>query len=71
MPILVFKTNLRSKKKVNALAPHLESIQGIASWNVDLMDADRILRVDATAVSARKVEESLQELGYFCKELED
>jgi len=71
MEILVFKTDVRSRKQVNALAPHLETMKGIVKWNVDLQDVDKVLRVESASVSAGVIEKNLQQAGYYCEELQD
>ena len=71
MEILVFKTDVRSRKRITSLAPHLENMQGIIKWNVDLHDIDKVLRVECVRVSARAIEKNLQQAGYFCEELHD
>ena len=71
MQILVFKTDVRNRKKVTAVAPYLENIKGIIKWNIDLQDVDRVLRVECTSTSAGIIENSLQQAGYYCKELTD
>ncbi len=71
MEILVFKTDVRNRKKVHDLAPHLENIEGIIKWNVDLKDVDNVLRVEAASIPAKLIETKLQEAGYYCKELQD
>ncbi|MBO9200107.1 MULTISPECIES: hypothetical protein [Niastella] len=70
MEVLVFKTNLRFKKQINAVTPHINNLQGIARWNVDLDDTDKILRIESVDLSPRSVEVTLQQAGYFCEELQ-
>lgn len=70
MKVLVFKTNLRFKKQINAVTPHINNLQGIARWNVDLDDIDKVLRIESTDLSPRSVEATLQQAGYFCEELQ-
>jgi hypothetical protein len=70
MEVLVFKTNLRFKKQINAVSPHINNLQGIARWNVDLDDTDKILRIESVDLSPRSVEATLQQAGYFCEELQ-
>ena len=70
MEVLVFKTNLRFKKQINAVTPHINNLHGIARWNVDLDDIDRVLRIESDNLSPRKVEATLQQAGYFCEELQ-
>lgn len=71
MEILVFKTNIRYKKQVHAVTAHLENIAGIQRWNVDLLDKDKVLRIEARDLSPRTVEHTLLHAGYFCEELPD
>ena len=71
MEILVFKTDVRNRKSVHALAPHLENIEGIIKWNVDLHDVDNVLRIEAASIPAKLIETKLQQAGYYCEELQD
>ena len=52
MEVLVFKTNLRFKKQINAVTPLIDTMQGILKWNVDLYDKDKILRIESRAGGA-------------------
>ena len=63
MEILVFKTDIRNRKKMNEIAPHLESIQGIIKWNVDLKDIDNVLRIECNSIPPRLIEKNLQRAG--------
>ena len=69
MEVLVFKTNIRYKKQINTVSPHINNLQGILRWNVDLADIDKILRIEADDLSPRMVENTLVRAGYFCEEL--
>ena len=71
MEILVFKTNIRYKKNVSSIMPHLQSITGIMEWNVDLEDRDKILRVKTLDVMPSSIESVVQAAGYYCEELPD
>ena len=71
MEVLVFKTNVRYKKHVHAIAAQLDQFADISKWNVDLHDKDKILRVEGDALSSAIIENTLQKAGYYCKELED
>ena len=71
MEILVFKTNLRNKKNVKEVMPHLNSLNGIMQWNIDFHDKDKILRIVSRDLSPQLIEDTLQRAGYVCKELQD
>ena len=71
MEILVFKTNIRYKKNVSSIMPHMQSVSGIMEWNVDLKDRDKILRVRSSNVIPASIEELVQGAVYYCQELQD
>ena len=71
MDILIFKTNIRYKKNISSIVPHLEQVPGIKGWNVDLQDCDKILRVEAFNVVPSSIESLLESAGYYCEELKD
>lgn len=70
MKILVFKTNIRYKKNISSIKPHLSGVS-IHSWNVDLEDCDKILRVEALNVHPLSIEKLLHNAGYYCEDLKD
>jgi hypothetical protein len=70
MEILVFKTNVSSKKKVSRVSPILKSVPTIKQWNFDLEDCDKVLRVVATSLKPGFVESLLLTAGFDCQELE-
>ena len=69
MEILVFKTNVTSKKKVSRIAPLLTSFPTIRQWNFDLEDRDKVLRIEATELNPGLVERLLLAAGFNCEEL--
>ena len=71
MEILVFKTNVTSKKKVSMIAPLLTSFPTIRQWNFDLDDRDKILRIEATGLNPGLIERLLLRAGFNCQELDD
>lgn len=71
MEILVFKTNVRSKKKVSQIGNLLSSVPTIKQWNFDLDDCDKVLRVVTTGQSTRFIESLLKTAGFKCEELND
>ena len=70
MEILVFKTNVTSKKKVSRIAPLLTSFPTIQQWNFDLDDCDKVLRIEATELNPGSVELLLHAAGFNCQELD-
>ena len=70
MEILVFKTNVTSRKKVSIVAPILTSYPTILQWNFDLQDRDRVLRIESTEQNPGSVESLLLLAGFKCRELD-
>ena len=71
MEVLVFKTNIRYRKHVDAIEPHITRQAGIIKWNVDLKDADKILRIETVDLHPAKIESLVKNAGYDCEELRD
>lgn len=69
MEILVFKTNLANKTRIQKVKPSLNLHPYILEWNVDLHDSDNILRVVSENIPAEEVEQMIISAGYFCQEL--
>lgn len=71
MEVLVFKTNLRYKRNVKEVMPHLNELNGIIQWNIDFHDKDKVLRIVSRDLSPKLIEDALQRAGYVCEELQD
>ncbi|MBO9150844.1 hypothetical protein ACFOTA_01380 [Chitinophaga sp. GCM10012297] len=67
--ILVFRTNIRFKKDLRQIGPVLEKEPGVLKWNVDREDADKVLRIEASALTPEKVIQLVSREGFFCEEL--
>ena len=70
MEILIFKTNVTSRKKVSMIAPLLTSFPTIRQWNFDLDDRDKVLRIESTELNPGSVESLLLMAGFNCQELD-
>ena len=70
MDILIFTTNVEKPEQVSEVHPLLTSVEAISQWNFDLEDCDNILRIEATNISPRYIENLLQDAGFNCTELE-
>lgn len=71
MQVLIFKTNIRYKKHINAVEQHIANQPGILKWNVDLKDVDKILRIETFDQHPAKIEGLVKKAGYLCEELKD
>jgi len=48
MEVLIFQTDIKSKKKVNYFKPIFKDHSGILNWTIDLEDIDNVLRIETT-----------------------
>ncbi|WP_438425707.1 hypothetical protein [Aquimarina macrocephali] len=72
MELLIFRTDIKSKKKVKSLKPVLNNHSDIIKWSIDLEDIDNVLRIEATTnLSEVDVIDLVQVQGFFIKTLSD
>ncbi len=72
MELLLFRTDIKSKKKVKTLKPMLNNHSDILNWSVDLEDIDNVLRIEATAnLSEEEVMDLVSVQGFYIKTLVD
>lgn len=65
MESMKFKTNLKCNGCIAALKPHLDAIDGLVKWEVDLSSPDRILTVDINSADAKdKIVSAFKAAGY-------
>jgi Cu2+-exporting ATPase len=60
-----FKTNINCGNCLAKVSPHLNSAQGIGSWNVDTSKSDKILTVNGDGITELEVVEIVQNAGYI------
>ncbi len=72
MELLIFRTDIKSKKKVKYLKPIFKKYTDILRWTVDLEDIDNVLRIEATAnITADDIIEMVQMHGFYIQTLPD
>lgn len=69
MDVLIFKTDVTSKRIVSRVGTLLTALPAVQQWNFDLEDCDNILRIVANGLSPRHVESALHSVGIGCEEL--
>jgi hypothetical protein len=67
--IYIFKTSIQTQLEVQFLAMFLDQERRISSWNVDLDDWEKILRVESVGISPGEVKKILTNLNIQCKQL--
>ncbi len=72
MELLLFRTDIKSKKKVKSLKPTFNNHSEIIKWSIDLEDIDNVLRIEATEkLSEQDVIKLVQLKGFYIKILPD
>lgn len=72
MKVLIFKTDIHTKKKVNAIKSLFDNHTTITNWYIDLEDKDRVLKIEtACDLQETDIIELVREKGYFCEVLPD
>lgn len=68
--IYVFKTSVKTKLQAGQLKPHIDKMLPRATWNFDLNDCDKILRINSEEDVTLKVIALLQMHHFYCEELQ-
>ena len=67
--IYVYKTSVKTKKSIRQVGVFLEQYLPGVTWNFDLKDCDRILRIESKTAVTDVVVKGLNGLGIECQEL--
>jgi copper chaperone len=69
MNTLKFKTNIKCAGCIATVTPHLNQAEGIAQWEVDIQNPDKILTVSTEKLSANEVIKTIEKAGYKASSL--
>lgn len=70
MEILIFRTNIKSKKRVKVIKSVLNDHADIHKWTIDLDDIDNVLRIEAKAdLTEEKVMGLVKPKGFYIEPL--
>jgi hypothetical protein len=67
--IFVLKTSVKTRIQVKELKPHLDKMLPQATWNFDLKDRDKILRIVSDENIVHDTISLLNSHKYYCEEL--
>jgi len=68
--IFVFKTNIQTEFDKLRIKNVLDASQKVLKWNIDMDDADRVLRVVSDSLRPEQIISVLDYVGFECSELE-
>lgn len=66
---LQFKTNIKCSGCIASVKPYLDKAAGIDQWDVDTLNKDKILTVQATGVTEKEIIETVQKAGFSIESL--
>ncbi len=68
--LLIFKTDLKTKKRAKLLKTLFNNNPSISTWSVDTEDVDNVLRIDANEEIVEKdIIRLLRTCGVYCEVL--
>lgn len=69
MKKLQFKTNIKCGGCLATVTPHLNTLEGVQNWNVDLNNPDKILTIESEQVSYEQVKQAVNAAGFKAESL--
>lgn len=70
MSLLIFKTDIRTKKNVRIVQSILRNVISASEFNVDLQDIDSVLRIETTKrLKEKEIILLLNKEGFYCETL--
>lgn len=72
MELLLFKTDIKTKKKIKIIAPIFNNHTSIFNWSVDTEDIDNVLRIETNKnLQENDVITLVKTKGFNCEILAD
>lgn len=72
MTCLIFRTGIKTKKRVRLIKPLLDGNPLISRWCIDLDDVDKVLKIEAEkGLRENDVISIIQTTGFYCETLPD
>ncbi|TRX61369.1 hypothetical protein FNH22_04750 [Fulvivirga sp. M361] len=70
--LLIFRTDIKTRKKAKMIKPLFDHHRLINSWSVDTEDIDNVLRIEArNGIGENDIIYLLKTCGFHCEPLED
>ena len=71
MNVWILKTNISSQSEFEKVKNTFDRNLDIYECTIDLDDIDKVVRIITNDLTLNEAESKIQNLGFFCKELED
>ncbi|QEK50947.1 heavy-metal-associated domain-containing protein [Pedobacter aquae] len=69
METIKFKTNIKCGGCIATVTPALNSLKGLNKWEVDTVNADKILTVEAEGISAQEIADTVKKAGFTAEQV--
>lgn len=69
METLKFKTNIKCGGCIATVTPYLNKVNEISKWEVDTVNPDKILTVEAENMSSQEIIDKVKEAGFTAEKL--
>ena len=72
MNLLIFKTDIKTKKEVKVVRPLFNNHPVITNWSIDIADIDNVLRIEAEDdLNENDIIHLIKTSGFYCEVLAD
>ncbi len=68
MNVLIFKTDIGSKRKEEEVKPIFNNNEAIAKWTIDKEDIDNVLRIVSPGnLTEKNIMDLMKKCGFYCE----
>ncbi len=64
-----FKTTINCGNCIKAVTPHLNKLEGVAEWNVDTNNPDKVLEVKSDSLDAQSIKSTVEKAGFKAEQI--
>jgi copper chaperone len=69
MDKIQFKTNIKCGGCIAQVNPHLNALEGVSSWEVNIQNPDKILTVITEGAKADSIKQAVTQAGFKAEKL--
>ena len=69
MQVSKFKTNINCEGCIKSVTPHLNALDNVESWQVDIDDPDKVLRVELEEGDEQGVMDAVERAGFSIEKM--
>lgn len=69
MQVLKFKTNINCEGCIKSVTPHLNALDSVGSWQVDIDNPDKVLRVELDEGDGQEVIDVVKKAGFSVEKM--